>query len=57
VTLLDAASSGGLPHVRLNGVLNMRNRLHDIGGRCDIQSERGHGTQVIFYVPLKKIEN
>jgi signal transduction histidine kinase len=55
--LLDPAVNSGQPQIRLNGVLNMRKRLEEIGGRCDVQSERGHGTQVTFYVPLKKIGN
>ena len=55
--LVAAERSGGLPRIRLNGVLNMRKRLEEIGGRCDIQSERGQGTQVTFYVPLTKTGN
>ena len=33
-----------------NGLINMRQRLAEIGGRFDIQSEPGKGTKVIFDV-------
>ena len=37
---------------RRNGLTNMRQRLEEIGGRCEIQSERGRGTQVGFTLPV-----
>lgn len=39
---------------RGNGLTNMRQRLKEIGGRCEIQSTPGTGTEVKFfiYVPL-----
>src|SRR5262249_54552089 len=38
---------------RRNGLTNMRQRLEEIGGRCEIQSEAGQGTQVVFYLPMQ----
>ena len=35
-----------------NGLDNMRRRLSEIGGRCDVQSEAGRGTRVRFSVPI-----
>jgi signal transduction histidine kinase/ligand-binding sensor domain-containing protein len=35
-----------------NGLENMRRRLQEIGGTCEIQSEPGRGTRVIFAVNL-----
>ncbi len=37
---------------RLNGVLNMRKRLQEIGGRCEIKTKPGQGTQVEFFLPV-----
>jgi len=37
---------------RRNGLANMRQRLQEIGGRCEIQSERGHGTRITFFLPV-----
>lgn len=36
-----------------NGVANMRQRLAEIGGRCELRSSPGKGTTVTFFVPLK----
>jgi signal transduction histidine kinase/streptogramin lyase len=36
-----------------NGLENMRRRLSEIGGICEIQSEPGKGTRVIFSIWLK----
>ena len=36
-----------------NGLANMRQRLTEIGGRCEIESEPGIGTTVEFVVPVK----
>jgi signal transduction histidine kinase len=51
--LTEPALPGGQPRPRLNGLVNMRKRLQEIGGRCEIQSERGRGTQVTFVLPAK----
>ena len=40
---------------RRNGVANMHQRLREIGGRCEIQSEPGRGTQVTFFIPAHRI--
>jgi signal transduction histidine kinase len=36
-----------------NGLPNMRRRLQEIGGQCQIQSAPGQGTKVRFVVPVK----
>ena len=36
-----------------NGLVNMRQRLAEIGGRCEIESTPGKGTRVAFMVVLK----
>jgi signal transduction histidine kinase len=36
-----------------NGLKNMVRRLAAIGGRCDIRSQPGQGTKVLFVVPFK----
>jgi len=36
-----------------NGLNNMVRRLSEIGGRCDIRSQPGQGTKVLFVVPFK----
>jgi signal transduction histidine kinase len=49
-------SDGGSAAGRLacgNGLANMRRRLVEIGGACEIHSERGRGTTVAFTVPLR----
>jgi signal transduction histidine kinase len=35
-----------------NGFGNMRHRLTDVGGRCDVRSRPGQGTTVCFVFPL-----
>jgi signal transduction histidine kinase len=37
-----------------NGLANMRNRLREIGGDCDIQSVPGTGTKITFRVMISK---
>ena len=51
VILTDAAN-GSHPRPRLNGLLNMRKRLEQIGGSCEIQTQPGQGTQVKFFFPV-----
>jgi signal transduction histidine kinase len=36
-----------------HGLGNMRRRLEEIGGRCELQSEPGRGTRLSFHVHLK----
>jgi signal transduction histidine kinase/ligand-binding sensor domain-containing protein len=36
-----------------NGLRNMARRLVEIGGRCDIRSQPGQGTKVLFVVPIR----
>jgi len=45
----DASSQSG------NGLINMRRRLEQIGGRTELQSLSGKGTTVIFHVPLQRV--
>jgi signal transduction histidine kinase len=35
------------------GLANMRKRLAEIGGRCEIESPPGQGTKVRFTVPVE----
>jgi signal transduction histidine kinase len=37
---------------RGNGLKNMRQRLEKIGGRCDIESSPGSGTEIKFFVSV-----
>jgi signal transduction histidine kinase/ligand-binding sensor domain-containing protein len=37
---------------RGNGLKNLRQRLEKIGGRCEIQSTRGTGTEIKFFVSV-----
>jgi signal transduction histidine kinase len=46
--------NGQLPP-RRNGLANMRQRLREIGGRCEIHSEPGRGTQIVFSLPLTAV--
>jgi signal transduction histidine kinase len=36
-----------------NGLANMRTRLQEIGGACEVQSESGRGTTITFRVNLR----
>ena len=44
----------GEPKAGADGLRNMRERLEQLGGRCEIVSAPGHGTRVIFRVPVRK---
>jgi signal transduction histidine kinase len=35
-----------------NGLLNMRNRMHQIRGNLEIKTGPGEGTTVVIYMPL-----
>lgn len=37
-----------------DGLLNLRARLEKIGGECQIRSEVGRGTEVVFRLPLQR---
>ncbi len=53
----DAASSGGAGAAG-NGLVNMRQRLADIGGSCRIDSAPGQGTRIQFAISLNQpVEN
>jgi signal transduction histidine kinase len=41
----------GRPLKRGNGLANMRQRLEEIGGRCEIESRVGAGTSIRFTIP------
>lgn len=45
--------SNSLRYASGNGLENMRRRLTDIGGQCDIRSRPGEGTKVRFKVPIR----
>jgi signal transduction histidine kinase len=38
---------------RGNGLVNMRQRLLDVGGQCEIESQPGKGTKVCLRVPVR----
>jgi signal transduction histidine kinase len=40
-----------------NGLLNMQQRMAEIGGHCDIVSQPGLGCRITFSVPLKPAES
>ena len=50
----DPSANDGQSRPRRNGLVNMRQRLQEIGGRCEIQSQRGQGTRVTFFLPVKE---
>ena len=37
-----------------NGLENMRRRLHQARGTCEIHSAAGQGTQVVFRIPIRE---
>jgi signal transduction histidine kinase/ligand-binding sensor domain-containing protein len=43
---------GAPEHAERNGLNNMRTRLSEIGGRLDIRSARGQGTEIVLRQPL-----
>jgi signal transduction histidine kinase len=47
-----SAIPGGRPH--RNGLVNMRQRLTEIGGRCGIESRPGEGARVTFSLPVRE---
>jgi signal transduction histidine kinase len=53
--LNGAAGNGSHRPPRLNGVLNMRKRLQQIGGSCEIETQPGQGTQVKIFFPVKEM--
>ena len=53
--LLTGAPHGQPGHGTGNGLANMRHRLAEIGGRCEIESAPGKGTKVTFMVALKDL--
>jgi signal transduction histidine kinase len=51
--LLATTPSGNRQPSR-NGLVNMRQRMQEIGGYCEIQSERSRGTKLKFHLPVKE---
>jgi signal transduction histidine kinase len=50
------ATDGAASRRRGNGLANMRQRLADVGGQCEIESQPGRGTEVRLIVPLGKLK-
>lgn len=52
----DMAARAGLVkfHHNHNGLVNMRRRLEEIGGGCEIMIQPGQGTRVTFYIPGRR---
>lgn len=48
-------ASGDAP-ARGNGLINLRQRLADVGGACEIESAPGKGTTVALHLPLPRLE-
>jgi signal transduction histidine kinase len=49
--------SGGNPGTaarRGDGLVNMRERMDSIAGRCVLESQPGHGTRVVLSVPIRR---
>jgi signal transduction histidine kinase len=40
-----------------DGLANMRHRLQRLGGRCELTSQPGQGTTVVFKVPLERVDD
>lgn len=53
-TPVPAPVPGGERILGGNGLHNMRQRLEQIGGRCEIHSAPGQGTKVIFRIEMKR---
>lgn len=52
VSVADDGRGFANPEADGDGLNNMRRRMEDLGGRCQIESEPGGGTKVSFEVPL-----
>ena len=52
--LLVEKTAPGTRRSLRNGLANMRQRMREIGGDCDIQSGRGSGTRLKFHLPVKE---
>jgi signal transduction histidine kinase/ligand-binding sensor domain-containing protein len=48
----DPAGKDWQPKARRNGLMNMRQRLKEIGGSCEIRSQPGQGAAVVFSLPV-----
>jgi len=54
--VLGTPAPADSPALRLesgNGLANMKTRLEEIGGQCEVRSEPGAGTSVTFTVYVK----
>jgi signal transduction histidine kinase len=49
---LPAGDASPRPAGKRNGLPNMRQRMADVGGRCEINAAPQGGTIVVFYLPL-----
>jgi signal transduction histidine kinase len=45
----------GTPKAGADGLRNMRERLEQLGGRCEIFTAPGNGTRVVFQVPVRGV--
>lgn len=43
----------GQPPPNADGLAGMRQRLQNLGGRCEVSNPRGSGTRVVFRLPLR----
>ena len=54
-TILAGTPHGQPSHGTGNGLANMRQRLAEIGGRCEIESAPGKGTKVTFTSRVERV--
>lgn len=40
-----------------DGLTNLRQRMHELGGMCQVTSQSGHGTTVQIFLPLSQNQN
>ena len=46
----------GSQKIGSNGLANMQERLSELGGHCEIQSDPGRGTTIHFQAPIQRVE-
>ena len=51
----DPAAPAGPARFHRNGLVNMRQRLQEIHGRCELRSRAGQGTTVTFFLPAREV--
>ena len=52
MTIVDDGRGFDARHADGNGLSNMRRRLTLLGGRCEVHSGPGRGTEIVLEIPL-----